>query len=197
MYLLALFSILAVPIAVPIAPGLLDSDSPILSYTGNWITQNEIAYAVGESARSTSTGSVEFDVYTTGFTLFFLYQVGGGDIEVCIESDCVQIETDGAAAAGRAEFTDLDAGFKAVTVSPMTATSILFDGVYVHPDPPALDEQRLTSEPFTVGVEPTEYVGTYILSMTAGEVIVSLLLATLVSLTIVRMVFDLWQRPQS
>ena len=175
----------------PIGPGMFNEDHPALSYVGSWVDETNIAYAVSGSARSTSSGSVNFDVYGTGFRLFFLYAPGSPNVEVCIDLDCVNLSTDGVASSGRADFTDLQPGPKQITVTAIEAGTWYFDGVYVYPDS-AINSPQIVSEPFFV--EGTEYTGTIDLSFTAGEIVNALLLAALVGLLIVNTVFTLWNR---
>lgn len=176
---------------VPVLPGLVDSDSPLPVYSGVWLTDETITYAIGGSARYTNdnTATISFDVYTDGFTLFFLYTPGGGDVDMCIDGDCVTVSTDGTASMGRADFTDLAAGLKNVTVE-VTTTPFYFDALYVFPLPE--DVSSVSSTFTTTG--GTEYTSEYHFSFTAGEVATVVLLAMLIIVQVSNLVMWLWHR---
>lgn len=190
MILTLLFTLLAAPIDT----GLADSDNPAFTYSGAWATQ-EFAYAIGGTARTTSStsASVSFEVYSDGFTVFFLYGTSGTDMDVCIDEECVTVETAGAAARGRADFTELNTSRKAVTIQPadpLTGSTLAFDGVYIHPSAPDVDTSNLESQ-FTF--EGVDYTGNFSLSLSAGEVTITLLLIVLILVQLVTFISGIWE----
>jgi len=197
-YSVLVFLLFAVPaLAAPVSPGLLDDDSPVLTYTGSWVESSE-SYAIGGAARSASSGSITFDMYADGLTVYFLYSTGGGDMDVCIDSDCVTVSTDGGGASGRVDVTGLGTGLKSVSISPSSATSISFDALYIYPNPPdgADTAIRSISSEFVVTEDETEvtYTGRYILSYTAGEITLAVLVSVLIIIQTGNLVMWLWYR---
>lgn len=179
--------------AVPIAPGIVDSDSPILVYNGSWMTVTNPA-AVGGSVESTSDGSVTFDLYTSGFTLFWITGVNAA-IEVCIDAECVALDVSGSGEAGRGDFTGLPTGTKSVIVTP-TAGNFMLDAVYIYPDPPTVEQSSgaVVKDTFDFGGE--SYSVAYRFSFTAGELVVISLLAFIGTIQLAGMVFQQWNQRQ-
>ncbi|MEO1442444.1 MAG: hypothetical protein AAFV33_18735 [Chloroflexota bacterium] len=186
-----LFSLITV-LLVPLAPGtLIDSTSPVLVYSGSWLTDDTVSYAEGGSARYSSNvdASITFDVDTTGFTVFFLYTSGGGNFDVCIDDNpCTTITTDGLPAQGRVTFDELETGLKTVVLDVVSGP-VYFDAVYVYPYTRTGSQTQTT---FTTGGETQ--TGTYIYSITAGEVAIVVLLVALVVIQLSNWITWLWQR---
>jgi hypothetical protein len=183
---------LLIALLVPVAPGaLVDSESPVPAYTGAWLTDDTITYAIGGSARYTNDtdATIEFDVTTDGFTLFFLYAAGGGSVDVCVDgADCVTVDTDGTASSGRADFSGLASGTKTITVD-VTSVPFYFDALYIYPEL-ALESVAQS----TVNIGGTDYTTQYHYSFTAGEVITVTLLAMLITVQVANLVMWLWHR---
>lgn len=176
--------------AVPIEPGFFDSSSPVLIYVGAWTTITD-ADAVGGDLETTSSGSLAFDLFTGGFTLFV--QTGDGStVDVCIEDDCTPLDLDGGGEFARADFTALGSGAKSVTVTA-TAGTFAFDGVYVHPDAPIT--QPVDEHPdgqFEFG--EFAYTTKFPLIITAGELTLIVLISFLSSIQMANLVLWLWYR---
>ena len=176
---LMLFAVVTVA-AVPIDSGLFDSTSPVLLRTGVW-TETDFTYAIGASALSTTAGSLTFDMYTTGFTLFFLYNPAGGDVDVCVDMDCVSIDTAGGESRGRLDMSGYDSGFKTVTVTP-TGGTFYFDAVYIWHDEPMNPMTSGIEQEFSYGGET--HTGFFAFSFTTGELVIILLLTFMAVLQI-------------
>jgi hypothetical protein len=196
---LLLFLIVPTVFATPIEPGLVNSESPVLVYAGSWTTNDTFAYAIDGTVQQTMDGSVVFDIYGDGFTLFFLYAADGIDVDVCIEVDCVTISTAGTASRGRADFANLDSGLKQVVISPTApdmVNSFYFDGLYIYPDAPPTPEPESTpvgiiNQEFTYGGETLK--GQYHFVLTAGDSVITILLSTLTLVSLAHLVLGIWK----
>ena len=176
--------------AVPIEPGFVDSSSPVLLYTGAWSTVID-ADAAGGDLETTSNGAVEFDLFTTGLTLFAQTDIGSA-VEVCIDADCTSLDLDGGGEFARADFTGLGSGQKSVTVTA-TAGTFAFDGVYVHPDElVAQPVDEYPGDTFEWG--GVAYTTKFPMVVTAGDLTVIVLLAFLSSIQMANLVMWLWYR---
>lgn len=183
---LMLFPILLVAVGVaaaPIAPGFVDSTSPIFNFAGSWSTESNVI-AIGESVQTSAGGSVSFESYTQGFTLYFLYSPNGNDVDVCIDSSCVTLSTLGGESRGKADFTLLPAGQKAITI---TASGVFkFDGIYIYPDAPPTDESSLFE------FEGETYSGKLENTITTGDALTAILLTVLAVINISQLVIGMW-----
>lgn len=192
--LLLLITIASTAYAGPLQTGLIDDTNPVLDYTGTWSDGSYVdAYGGGYQTTSDVSASLLFETYATGFTLFFIYDALGDDVEVCVELDCTTVSTMGMVDVGKIELTALASGLKSVTVSKVTAdTSVfLFDALYVHPEASAISE--VTEQQIEFDLEGQTFTGLLDLRITSGDAIQVMLLMAIFVLMVFRFILELWK----
>lgn len=177
----------------PLDEGLKDDTYIVLDYSGSWSqVASAVALAGNYSQTTDITASVSFDVYSEGFTVYFIYEATGSSMEVCIDATCSTVSTVGATARGVAEFTGLSEGLKTVTISKVVddGLTISLDAVYVHPQ----EDVSPTPSPNLVytdfDYEGTTYTGLINLSLSSGEIVIVLLLGVIVLTQFARFVLE-------
>lgn len=182
----------------PLPQGLYDDAYFVLDYTGTWATVAD-PNALGSSVSQTTTAGdgVTFQTDATGFDVYFTFSnTGDSSITICVDATCSTINTNGAPAHGRAQFTSLPAGLKTVEISKSVAdgSDFNFDGVYIHPavaEEVPVTETVLSSE-YTYAGEP--YAGSIVLSMDAGQVAMLRLLVFIAVVSTLQLVVGMFKR---
>lgn len=177
----------------PLDQGLKDDTYIVLNYSGSWSqVASAVALAGNYSQTTDISASVSFDVYSEGFTVYFIYEATGSDMQICIDGSCSTVSTVGATARGQAEFTGLSEGLKTVTISKVVddGLTISLDAVYVHPqqDVSPTPPPNLVYTDFDY--EGTTYTGLIDLSLTSGEIVIVLLLGVMLTTQLARVVLE-------
>lgn len=180
--------------AAPLQDGFTDDNSPLLVYAGIW-TDSVYTEAYGGSYQSSTNfgASVSFDTFATGFTIFFVYDPLGDDIEICVGLDCTIVSTLGATAIGSIELTGLDSTTKTITVSKVSndLSVVNLDAIYIHPSR-ILIASEVNEYTFDFDYEGVGYTGVYDLRITSGEAILAILLTMLLTFKIFQFIVGLW-----
>jgi len=181
-------------LAVPLDAGFFDNESPVLTYSGSWTHAVTSSIAInGTTDTSTAVSdTLTFDLFSEGFTLFYLFESDGADIEVCVDGDCIDLATVGGASNGRAEFTDLDYGLKYVSITNTDGNTFYFDGVYIYPTDLVTNNSQWSQQSYSFSNGGTAYTGVVDFVFSSGEIALVVILSVSLSIQIVRFVLDVW-----
>lgn len=181
--------------AAPLMTGFTDDASPLITYGGDWSTVEDSSAVNGAYHQADSlSDTVSISTYAPSVTVFFLYDGNGDTVEVCVNAgDCVPVNTLGATARGVIELSGLS-GESEISISKQTddATVFNFDGVYIHPSNPAATDTNTIDFEY----DGETMTASLPLTITAGDAVLALLLAVLVTIQLVSFVFNVRYQAQ-
>lgn len=173
--------------SAPMVTGEYDERSLFLTYAGTWTTNdaNTLAYQQTTTNTTDPSAVLTFNTQSTAFTLFFFYDGLGDSMDVCIDGVCTQVSTVGSVARGYVTFNSLDPVVKTITVSKVTADSsvISIDAVLIHPEVTTDIDNTITYNNIS---------GSLILSMSAGELAIALLLSITIVVQLATYIIHVW-----